>query len=284
MKTCSFAFAALVSLFACGCVGVDVQPTAGSPAQKPDQPAPSITLSLNCLGEATIAPGSPILIEVALSTPDGRDSGTSVFIANDAGPWSELLKVEIRDSQNQIVPGLGLQPLFTTEGSITLNGETLGTMAWAVTSEAANALPPGEYSVVAVLDTQTSSSAWKGKTSSGPSALTVKATPADLNENEARLVALADVRINGFLGDHDTALSLVEAYLGDHPKDGLMLEERADTLAKAGKFAEAVVAYDAALANVAPQDESPLREPPHLLLHKRALAAEAAKADSQSRR
>jgi hypothetical protein len=268
----------LGSMIACGCVGVDVQPTSAGQDLKLDLPAPSVTLSLNSLSDAVTSAGAPILIEVVVSAPDGRDAATPVTLSKPGGEWGGLLTIEVRGSTGGLVSGFTLRPLVTTEESIELNGETLGGMAWAIEIGAGTPLPAGEYSVVAVLDTTTTpGDGWKGKTSSSPSVLTVKSS--ELSADEARLVALARIRIHSYLGETDSALAGVDAFLVTHPKDGLMMEERADSLARAGRFAEAVVAYDAAIANVAPQEESLLREPPHLLIRKRDMAEEAAKAD-----
>lgn len=279
MKSLPIALA-LGSMIATGCVGVDVEP-AGTQPFDPESPPPAITLSLNCLDEGVVFPGAPILVEAIFSPPDGRDSKTEVTLSNSGNAWGEMVSLEIRNAQGEAVPGVSFQSLSATEQSITLNSEVLGAMAWCIVSESGATLPPGEYSVVAVLDSTTTGGGWIGKTKSAPATLTVKSSAAQLSADEARLVALGDVRIKTYVGDHESALAAADAFLAIHPKDGLLLEERADILVRMERFADALSAYDVALHNVKPQEESLLREPPHQLLRKRDLAAEAARAEKR---
>lgn len=264
---------ALVVLLAAGCVGTTIQPTEGKQAPQDELPAPNITLSLNRLSECAVFPGAPILVEAVFSPPDGRDSKTEVTLSNSGNAWGEMVSLEIRNAQDEAVPGISFQSLYATEQSITLNHETLGAMAWCIVSESGATLPSGEYAIVAVLDSTASISGWRGKTKSAPSTLTVKSSLSQLSADEARLVTLGDVRIRSYIGEHESALAVVDAFLVKNPKDGLMLEERADVLARMERFSDALSAYNLALDNVAPQEESLLREPPHNLLRKRDMAA-----------
>lgn len=245
-----------------------------------DKPrGPSVVLSVNLTSDSVSKAGAPLLIEAVLNTASGRDASKPITLSSSAGGWGSLLTLEIEGKTGGPIAGINPRPLFVTQPTIVLNGATLGNMVWIIDASSASKLEPGEYSMRAVLNTEASGSSWKGKTTSGASILTIKPGTATLSQDEARLVALTEVRIHGLLGRVDDALSACDRYLAANPKDGLLMEERADTLAKAKRFKEAVAAYDAALENVAPQEESPYREPPFGLIEKRDLAAaEAAKA------
>ncbi len=95
------------------------------------------------------------------------------------------------------------------------------------------------------------------------------------------MAALTQIRIHDILKEIDAALSAANRYLSEHPKDRLILEEKADVLASTGNFREALATYDTALESI-PQIESPHREAPQGLLIKRAKVEQALRKASQN--
>ncbi len=138
-------------------------------------------------------------------------------------------------------------------------------------------LAPGANSFRAVLDTEKAAGAtWKGKASSPPAKLTVKPPSAALSGDEECLVALAEIRVLDALGRGPEAQGACDRYLGTHAGDGLILEERGDTLSRLGRPAHAIKAHDEVLSRVEPLPAGAVEEPPVGLIRKRQAAAMAA--------
>lgn len=240
-----------------------------------DAPAtPRVSLGVNCLSDGVGLEGRTLLFRLILSRTRGPDKGTDLILSNPGGGWSGLIHFEIRDAANRAIPGLRVMAAEKTDAKLTLTEDGSEILAFAVET-APGSLPPGEYTVVAILDATKSDTpgAWHGLISSAPRRLSVRPQGASLTEGEADVIALTAVRVHSLFGRPDSALQVVDRILAADPRNSLLLEEKGDVLSMAMRYLEAVAIYDSALAEVRPQPESPLREPPAGLMRKREEAA-----------
>ena len=237
-----------------------------------ESPAPVITLSVNCLSNASAQEGSPLLIEAAVTADHADDKTIPFVLSKPGGGWGDFTSIEIRDAAGRVVSGLNLRPAGQTQASISINGDSSGWLAWVVQPVGGKLLAPGNYSVRAVLDSTSSndSGSWRGAARSSLSRLTVKASSATFSDAEVRFATLVEIRTHGALKESDAALAAADRYLAVHPNDPMILEEKGDSLASTDKFQEALSAYNTALDSIPPQPKSPYSEPPVILLTKRA--------------
>ena len=248
-------------------------------AKKPatDGPAPRLTLSVNCLRDASAKEGTPLLVEAAVTADHLYDQTIPFVLSKPGGGWGDFASIEVRDAAGSVVSGLNIRPASPTPASISIKDASSGWLAWVVQPEDGKLLAPGSYSVRAVLDSTSSndSGSWRGTARSSLSRLTVKASSATFSDAEVRFATLVEIRVHDALKENDAAIAAADKYLAAHPKDPLILEEKGDALASAKKLQEALVAYNSALDNIPPQPKSPYSEPPEMLLIKRANAERA---------
>ena len=242
-----------------------------------DGPAPRITLSINLLSNASAREGSPLFVEAAISADYTGNRTIPFLLSRPGGGWGDFVLVEIRDATGQIVSGVNLRSTYQTRTSISINDDLSGALVWIAQPVDGKLLAPGNYSIVAVLDSSLSSDAnsWRGTTRSSSSVLTVKPSSVALSHAEARLAALVQIRVHDSFKESGAALSAADKYLVEHPKDRVILEEKGDVLASNGHFSEALAAYEAALEEIAFKPESPEHEAPEGLLIKRTRAQQA---------
>ncbi|HKO21850.1 MAG TPA: hypothetical protein VJX91_04290 [Candidatus Eisenbacteria bacterium] len=227
--------------------------------------APALSLGINCLRDAVTTEGAPLLFEVSLSL-DAREAGpNSLTISNPQGGWSDLLRIQVRNATGPIA-GLSVVAAEKTKASITLSDSVSGHQWYALER---GALRPGDYIVVAVLRASPASvGAWQGTVSSPACQLTVRSDGQALSRDESDVAALTAIRVPMFFGRPDSALATADRLLVKDARNPLLLEAKGDVLARAGRYTEAAAMYDSALAQVTPPPDSPLREPPELLLRK----------------
>jgi hypothetical protein len=243
--------------------------------------APEIALSVNCLQESLGIAGKAILIEAGIWAASKEGGFESVSLSKPGAYWGELLSLEIRNKQGDLVAGL--TPRLTSQGepSIELDGEKYGWVVWVLEPASAANLVAGEYQLRAKIDTEgDSGTGWKGRSTSPPAMLKVVAPTDSVSADERRIVALSGIRIERALGRLSEALAQCDQFLAGNASDALVLQEKGDTLVMMGKFKEAVSVYDAALSLERKLEEGAVPEPPVVLMEKRTRAAAEAKKSS----
>ena len=244
------------------------KPAAKVGLARPSEPA--LSLGIDCLRDAVATAGTPLLLEISLSLNERPAGPSSLTISNPSGGWSDLVRVEVRGSTGAPVTGLRPVAAERTPPSIVLSDSVSGHQWYAMEPVEGKLLPPGDYTVAAILDTRTATGdAWKGSVSSPPCQLTVRPSGAPLTKDESDVAALTAIRLHMLFGRSDSALATVDRLLTRDAKNPLLLEAKGDVLARAARFVEAVAMYDSALNQVEEPPASPLREPPVLLLEKR---------------
>src|SRR5690349_8390752 len=120
-----------------GCATTDSVVIEGEQNTQQQQAPPSLSLTVNLLDESVGVAGSPLLIELLVSSPDGRDADQSVTLNAPGASWESLFQIEIRDAAGNLVPGLVARILLEPEESTTVNMDASALAAWALEPDAA---------------------------------------------------------------------------------------------------------------------------------------------------
>jgi tetratricopeptide (TPR) repeat protein len=240
-----------------------------------------LSVAVNGGGRPRAYRGWPLLVRARLLHPNAyaRDGKVEpLVLAAAAGPWSAAVRLEVHDQRGE---ALRWPFHLVAQGApaLALDAQTGGDLTWYLAPEETAALPAGDCTLVARLDTRDSAApgGWKGARSSETVRLAVGEGPAALSpEQEAtKYVLLAEyARLRG---DPKQALAHVEDLLSKQPGSIAGLTVKADLLADTGRHLEALAACNKAIdAFHARYPKS--REPPHgLLLRRRALFAQVSR-------
>jgi hypothetical protein len=150
---------------------------------------PGITMaaSLNHSGEPEVFRGWPMLLEVGLVHPDAgaADADDILIGAAGGGPWSDAVKVEIRDAQEALV-NWPFQSTPPTNTVLRLTSDSPAKLYFWIAPQDTALLAPGEYQLDATLNTKEAVAAgvWKGETAATPVTVVLADEPATLTEDQ----------------------------------------------------------------------------------------------------
>jgi hypothetical protein len=172
-----------------------------------------------------------------------------MIITVPVGVWSEAIDLEIRDAHRQAQTW----PLHLANyptSTLALDTQTVGALYWWFAPEDTALLVAGTYTLIAVLDSHNPSPAgeWQGTTASVPVSMQLEPEPQPLPAEAASLKARLWASYESLRGHPDAALAVLDALLARQAQDSAALELKGDLLAEARRPAEAVQAYNAALA------------------------------------
>lgn len=242
---------------------------------------PEIAVSVNGSRDGVTREGLPLLIECSVYAQRGSEGAMVAELAKAGGHWGEMFSVEVRNSAGMTITGLTPKLLVKPVGSIKVDGTQAGWLAWSVEFQPSRRLPVGAYTARVVLDSSSAVAGWKGKAQSPPCGFEVKPSGAAMTVDETRMLAFSEVQILVYGGKNAEAIAACDRLIGIDAGDVNLYSMKGDALARSGKYAEAVAAFDQALKIVQPPEEGDVPEPPFALLEKRRVAAEKAKAGSQ---
>lgn len=239
---------------------------------------PVLALSLNGSGSADVFRGRPLLATLEVLHPTAFQSKVEPIVIGGAGKtWADAVRIEVRDDKAKLHVW-PLRRFASEEPSLTLAADAAGEIGWLLSPEHAAALPPGEYELVAVLDTtgSTDEKAWKGTARSLPAAVRIAdltASPSPQQEIESFLLL---AQYDTAVGDPARAAVRVDELLAKHPKSIAGLSAKGDLLAAAGKADEALRFYNLAIGLILAANPK-ASEPPRVLLQKRNALLNAAR-------
>jgi hypothetical protein len=275
-------FCVLIALPALSCRKAPPQdrtapPSAASAAPAPAQPAPpgpEIDLAVNGSRQPDVVAGFPLLLIAEVLHPAlGEASAAPITLASAQGSWTGWLHLEVHDSRGGIV-NWPVQSVTSSPGALTLDRDTYGQAGWTLAPERTATLPEGTYRLSIVLDTTSAPDGWKGQATSPPAVVHIRNAPASLSAAQEEQKYLLLANYHGLSGSDQQAAADLDALLSRQPKSVGALALKGDLLTASGKFADALDAYDAALA-MTPRAHGKGGEPPVDLLRRRRAALNA---------
>lgn len=147
---------------------------------------PGITMaaSLNHSAEPEVFRGWPMLLEVGLVHPGaGGPAADDILIGATGGPWSDAVKIEVRDAQETLV-NWPFQFTPPTNTVLRLTSDSPAKLYFWIAPQDTASLTPGEYQLDATLNTKDAVAAgvWKGETAATPITVVLADEPASLSE------------------------------------------------------------------------------------------------------
>jgi hypothetical protein len=232
-----------------------------------DIPAPTVTVSLDGSREAKLFPGLPMLVKVALLSPEFSETNVvPILLAADAGSWTNALRIQVTTSSGANIIW-NLRP-FTPPGDlITLSGSGYAELAWWLPPDQSAVLVPGKYNVVARLDTTAVQRAdcWHGVAWSVPANIEIELEPAVLSEEESERKQISLAQYAFFTGQREGALSPLNQMLAQYPTNIGCLTLKSALHLEFGQIELARQTYEAALETLFARTPNP-PEPPLLLM------------------
>lgn len=211
-------------------------------------PSPLVSLSANGQVDVVLYQGWPLLLRASILHPNALEKG------------AEPIPVPLGDARIQADRSAWVfQPASPSAGTLTLDADTEGVLAWSVAPEVTAALPEGTYRVTVSL----------GPGADSQSTVRVVRAPAVLSASEESVRSLLFASYHLLCGEEKEALKCVEERLARSPTDVDALAFQGDLLESAGRREEALQAYDRAVRAFYEQHPD-AKEPPVRLLRRRA--------------
>jgi hypothetical protein len=215
-------------------------------------PAPSLSLSVNGSLNLQVYQGWALIVNASLYNPDQfnrQNVLTPLTINAQNGSWANTVQLAVTDG-NGIVQSWPIKPVAVPTGSITLDQTNVGGLTWVVAPSDSAAITAGTYYLIAYLNTTASAgtTGWNGATNSYAVSVQVSAPPSlmttDQQEQHSELLATYD----HLLGNDTQAVTDLDLFLAQQPNAVGALAAKGDSLELLGQTAEALDAYDQAVA------------------------------------
>jgi hypothetical protein len=236
-------------------------------------PPPLVSLTVNERRAAAAYHGWPILVTLQVIPPGlGVEAAPDFVLASSSASWTDLVRLVLRrgGAETSLWP---LERIGPPARQLTLTGADVGVAAWWVSPADSAAIPPGEYTLDAILDSTNAPAGWQGIALGEPVRVTVAAEPSPLGVDLRSEKALALANFEVSRGGLDAALRHVEVLLDRDPGNLGALLFRAEILELTGEDRAALEAYRATLdAFDAAHPDSP--EPPVDLIASHAAVGE----------
>jgi hypothetical protein len=241
-------------------------------------PGVSPIFSLTANGDTTVQAyqGWALLLGGELAHPDLYSTSVLVsplLINAQNGSWTNTIQLVVTDSTGatQTWP---IQSVAIPSGSLSLDADNVGDLAWVLAPSDTAAIPAGTYNVVGILNTTASAgtTGWSGTGQSNSVSIQMAAPPASPSAAEVEEQSDMLARYHILVGNAPQALQDVNALLAQQPTAVGTLELQGDLLAQSGQTAQALLAYDSAVASFYQQNPGQLPEAPRgLLVQQRSL-------------
>ena len=227
----------------------------------------TVTLRVNSSRHADVLPGTPLILDVVLTTMSGAD----VAIGEAGRPWSSRVRF-VRDGSDPVLPwmpnplaaptvltmsapaGQDVPLTLQAGAAVTLHRKQTARATWAVAPEAVTAVSAGTYQIRTALDLP----ARGGRIESQP--VTVVVLPSDTDNASGerdyarlKLATLFDLAAKR----PEDAERAAEALVAGHPRSVDAYLVLGDALAALGRESDAMVAYRRALSLAPPAYEPP---------------------------
>jgi hypothetical protein len=233
-------------------------------------PAPTLSLSANARTTGQSFQGWALIFDLALFHPQIFSTNvqvTPLLINEQSGSWANTIQLVVTDA-NGLQQNWPVQLAMTPAGSLSLDATTIGRLAWVVAPSDTAAIAAGTYHVVAQLNTSASAGTigWNGMNNSSSVSLQITSPPAPLSTDQQEQQAELLARYDHLLGNDTQAVADLNAFLSGNPNNFGALAFVGNLLEQTGQTANALAAYDQALAAFYVANPGPLPEDPDTLL------------------
>jgi hypothetical protein len=227
-------------------------------------PAPSLSLSVNGSLDAQVYQGWALIVNASLYNPDqfSRQKVLTPLIINaQNGSWANTVQLAVTDG-NGIVQSWRIKPVAVPTGSITLDQTNVGGLTWVIAPSDSAAIAAGTYHAIAYLNTIASAgtNGWSGATNSYSVSVQVGPPPSPMTTDQQEQQSELQATYDHLLGNDTQAVTDLDTFLAQQPNAVGALAAKGDFLELLGQTADALAAYDQAVAafyasNPGPQAE-----------------------------
>ena len=232
--------------------------------------APTFALSARSIDSNQAVQGWALILEGTFCHPQvySRSVNVSPLLINPMnGSWSNTVHLVVTDSTGA-THTWPIHLATVPSGPIALDAINVGRLIWVVAPSDTEAIAPGTYVVQGTLDTTASagSAGWSGTTNSNIVSLQVApplaAETSDQQERQYELLAEYDQLV----GNDVQALNNINTLLAQQPNSVGGLAWKGTVLEALGQTADALAAYDQAVATAVAINPNPQSEPLETLL------------------
>lgn len=232
--------------------------------------APTLSLSANARTTTQSFQGWALIFDLTLFHPQIFSTSvqvTPLLINGQNGSWANTIQLIVTDA-NGLQQNWPVQLATTPSGSLNLDATTVGRLTWVVAPSDTAAIAAGTYRVVAQLNTTASAGTigWNGINNSPSVSLQISSPPAPLSADQQEQQAELLARYDHLLGNDAQAVADLNAFLSGNPNNIGALAFLGNLLEQTGQTANALAAYDQALATFYVANPGPLPEDPDTLL------------------
>ncbi len=208
---------------------------------------PAISLAVNERRLTAAYRGWPFVVTLQVIPPafGGDGAAEDLVLTSSTGSWTSSLRFVLKKN-GVVVSAWPLSPLGEAPARLVLGPQGLGLAAWWVPPQDTAQIPPGDYSLEAVLDTTSSPEGWKGIVLAEPVEVSVSVEPSPLDSRLEAEKALAFARFHAGGEALADALQAVDGLLAKQPANVAALWFRAEILEVSGDDPAALQAYEAA--------------------------------------
>ena len=233
-------------------------------------PPPTLSLSANDDTAPTVFRGQPVLLRLGIVNEhlllNPASTNTQLIAASNT--WADAVTVAL------VGPGGAVSIPMTRVNepatNLLLTSESAGETGWWIAPAQTGALPPGQYTLHAVLNTTNSLSGWQGVAKSRSVNLTVMDEPGALSSEQFATKQLLAADYAASQNNFASAAGHLNQLLATQP-DNITARTRIGDLHRASQqLPEALASYQSALATYfTVQSANSHAEPPGALLRKR---------------
>jgi uncharacterized protein (TIGR03437 family) len=164
--------------------------------------------------------------------------------------WTQALSLTVTD-QNGASQSWPVQLVQPASANLSLSGINTAEAVWLVAPASTASIAAGTYSLSATLDTTSTAAggAWSGSAVSSGAAVTMEDEPASLSSEDEATKYLAFAAYARLKGDTQGAGSALDTLIARQPSMLEAYKEKADLLASAGNYADALTLYQQTLTN-----------------------------------
>ena len=227
-----------------------------------------LSLSVNGGLAQKVLRGQPLLVETLLLLEEG-DRATVAL--NNNAPWTNALALQLRSRDGTAV-SVTWSRLQAANGPMNFTSDATEITAILSLDESATmSLQPGEYLLMAVLDTKgiSATGAWAGTIRSRDSVMVVIDEPPELDRPGQILKSRLRARWLQLSGQVEPALAELDKLLERFPEEIEVLSDRCEVLIELGLREEAVTTIQTAISLFRKQNPT-ATHPPRLLLRRLA--------------
>jgi len=229
------------------------------------QPAPDLFISVNGVGNLTLYPGWPLIVQLMIlnSTRAATEGAAPLTVSPSGHIWTDAIHVQVVSSSGQALDWPLTLVGSPSDPALTLQPDSSVRMTLQLSADNVSALALDTYQLTVSIEVS-NSAGWNGSVRSQPAAITIAPEPTlDVDLQSDKSLLLAEYALNR--DDFDTAIRTTQQLLLAQPDNTQAMAAAADVLETAGYTGLAFVQAGAAL-NAYRQANPTLSEAPSNLL------------------